>query len=363
MRDFVRGLVRLIFKDVPSFLASFLASQWRQYNAVGQGIFVLALVALAVDAAVSYQYGKSITTLHAIGYAVLAIAFAILPDLAAREGEKGNGWTAVGLLACCLPLGIVALQSHIGYTGGVRLGEMSEVAFHQAKLEGVKQVRDSEATNLDFWRKQLGSLSDEKAALLAQNPWATSVTADALRSEVKTLDGKIAAEEKGGRGGRRAGCKAECEKLKDQRNAVLAKIGGIERLDGITAKIAELTERIERTQNVLKKETREVADTGIRQSLVVHQNGVLGRIAHFAGYEADAETISLASASSTSIAFMMLAPILMFAAGRNRRPEEDEPHATEAGPGSPSFSLDDTIAMFQRAYDKRAGNGLAGMAA
>lgn len=322
MKQFIANLFTLVFRDVPSFIGRFLADQWKQFDTFGQLLFVLALGAITVDAAVSYQYGKSITTTHAIGYALLAVVFALLPDIAAREADRGKAGNAavIGLLG--LPLGLVALQSHIGYTGGVRLGEMSDVAFHQAKLDGATKVRDSEATNLDFWRDQHKALSAEKASIIAHNAWGvTSITADALRDEVAALNGKIAAEEKGGRGGRKAGCKAVCEKLKDERTAVVAKIAATERLADVTKKIADLDQRIEATQKVMAKETQAVADTGIKQSLVVHQNGVLGKMAALVGYHPDAETVSLASASSTSVAFMLLAPLLMFAAGRNRKPE------------------------------------------
>lgn len=308
-------------KKVFGFVTGFLGDQWRQYDSFGQLLFVLALGAISVDAMVSYQYGQSITKTHAIGYALLAIVFALLPDIAAREADRKKYASAIALGILGIPLGLVALQSHIGYTGGVRLGEMTEVAFHEQKLDGAKKVRDGEASNVDLWRKRHADLSEQKRDLLKQAPWAATVTAVSLREELANLDGKIAAEVAGGRGGRKAGCKTECERLKDQRKDVSAKIDNTERLGTLDKELAKLDAQITATQKLMVDSTKAVTDVGIKQSLVVHQNGVLSKVAHLVGVEADAESVSLASASSTSIAFMILAPLLMFSAGRNRRPE------------------------------------------
>ncbi len=86
----------------------------------------MGAIALIVDAAICWQYGISMSTWHAAGFALLAAFFAMLPDAAYRAwrgGEKVNG-VVLGALSVCL--GVVAYQSHLGYSAGVRVGDIQK---------------------------------------------------------------------------------------------------------------------------------------------------------------------------------------------------------------------------------------------
>lgn len=320
-------MIRTI-KQAITFAGSFLTAQWRQYNPTGQMLFVLALVAMAVDATISWEYGMSMSPAHAAGYALIAIAMTLFPDIAASEfekGSKGNGTIFTGL---CMALAVVAYQSHIGYGSGIRLGDMQQTKFHNAKLESEEAGLKSEGTNLDLWRQQRKALADERAALVKDRPFVTTVTAEALRASLPVLDKKIAAEAAGGRGGRKAGCKAECEKLNDEKVKVTEQIANVEMLNGVTAQLAALDAKIDSTQRVIDKKVAQVAETGFKSSTVVNQNTALGDLWQLvSGKEPPAKLVSLATMGTTSLAFLLLAPAFMYGAGRNRIKQGDSPDA------------------------------------
>jgi hypothetical protein len=83
-------------------------------------LLFFALIATAVDAGISYQYGVSMTGLHGWGFALLAIGMAIFPELAIRAMKDGNKAGAATIAAGLVILTPVAYQSHIGYGAGVR---------------------------------------------------------------------------------------------------------------------------------------------------------------------------------------------------------------------------------------------------
>jgi hypothetical protein len=299
-------------------VVAFFQRQWEQYTAVGQMLFVLALGALVVDAAISYQYGISMTTLHGYGFALLAIAFCVLPDIAALEFEKGSpksgGWLAVA----CIPLGLVAYQSHIGYSAGVRLGDMQEAAFRHVKADNATASLTDERTNVKMWREQLADLKKRNADHAASNKgWLITVDPIAMQSQLAAMDTRIENEAK------RVRCAQKCEELKTQRGQLAAMISAIKQEN-------DLTSRIEATQRLIDSKTVAVAATPPGTSLVVNQNDTFAKLWNVAtGVTAsDAinptavqrDFVNTALSGTSSLAFMILAPLLMFAAGRNRKP-------------------------------------------
>lgn len=303
------------------FIGRFFADQWHQFTPTGQLLFALGVVAIAVDAGIAYEYGISMSGLHAAGFALVAIALALLPDVSAREYDRGAHMSCAVIAIACLPLAGVAYQSHIGYGASIRLGDMQQTGFQHTTLDGAKASLENERASLKTFREQRELLVAEREAVKASNPWATGTTADALREEAKILDGRIA-EEIAGKRGRGKGCKAVCEQLQDQKKDVLAKIASVEKLEGATARLAELDASIAATQRVIDDKTAKVASTGYKSSTVVNQNTALGDLWQLvSGREAVASTVSLATMGNASLAFLILAPLFMFAAGRNRKPE------------------------------------------
>lgn len=284
------------------------------YSSIGKFWLTLGIAALIVDAAISYQYGVTLTTLHGLGFALVAIFFALLPDAAYSEFESRRFGSGVAMGLLCVPLGMVAFYSHLGYGAGVRLGDMQQTGVHNAKFEDTRDSLKSDRTNIDMWRKQL-------AELLEQNAWAASVKADALRSQVATADKAIELETK------RGGCKSKCEAKMRERDAINERIGKIEQVE-------DLNKRIEATQRIIDGKTEKAAVATFESSSVVNQNNVAAQLykALFAGttpeeaINPDAVTVSFTNiviAGGGSLAFMIMAPVGFFLAGRYRRREED----------------------------------------
>lgn len=311
-----------MLKRIFGFIGQFLGDQWRQFTPTGQLLFVCGLVAIVVDAGIAYEYGITMSGLHAAGFALVALGLALFPDQVWLAAERRDWWTATILGAitgfALLP---VAYQTHVGYGAGIRLGDMQQTGFQHTKLEGAKNVLGNSRASLATFRTQEKILIEEREQIKAGNPWVTATTADALRAEAKVLDERIAAEIAGKRG-RAAGCKKVCEQLQDEKKGVIGKIASIERLEGVTARLAELEASIKATQRVIDDKTAAVANTGYRSSTVVNQNDALGSLWKlFTGKEAQPDVVSLATTGSASLAFLLMAPAFILAAGRNRKPE------------------------------------------
>lgn len=336
-RGVIRRAVGWAFSRLVSIVGGvgqFLARQWEQYTAFGQFIFLLAVVAISVDVGIAFQYGRSMTFLHAAGFSIVALCFCVFPDAAVLEARKGNFWGAIGIGLACIPLGIGSLQSHVGYSSAVRLGDMQQTGFQHTRLENAKHSLTNERASLATFMDQKKILMGEREEIKASGPWVTMTTADALKEDVKVLDGRIA-DETAGKRGRAAGCKKVCEQLQDERKAVLAKIASVERLEGVTARLAQLDASIEATQRVIDEKTATVAATGYTSSTVVNQNDTFAKMYNLAAIwlgwsnmapeQAIAPTAlqrditNTATASSASFNFMLAGPMLMMVAGLNRR--------------------------------------------
>lgn len=298
-------------------VCGFLKAQWNQYNALGQFLFVIALAAIANDAAISYQYGKSMTTLHAFGFAIVAVTFCVLPDIATKAWGEGRRKAGFWLMLACVPFGLVAYQSHIGYGAGVRLGDMQQTGFQHAKLETANEALKSEVANMGMWRTQLAELKAQNAKFREKNNgWATTVEPTALQAMADEMNTKIANETA------RGGCKAKCEKLMADKAAILTMVANAKEEN-------DLTRRIEATQRIIDGKSRVIADTGYTSSTVVNQNDTFAKLWNIVN-GVDGETAikptavqrdvtNTAMAGFASLAFMLCGPVLMIAAGLNRR--------------------------------------------
>lgn len=302
------------------FIGRFFVDQWVQFTPAGQMLFVFALVAIVVDAGIAYEYGITMSALHAAGFALVALGLAFLPEEAWKAAERKD-YTTAGMLGALsiFILMPVAYQTHVGYGAGIRTGDMQQTGFHNARLEGAQTLRDNSQASLKTFVEQRKILVEERESVKASNPWVTTTTATALREEVNILDGRIA-DETAGKRGRAKGCKTVCEQLQDEKRGVLAKLSSIERLEGVTARLAELDKSIAATQRVIDEKTEKVAAVGYKSSTVVNQNTALGDLWHLVtGKEAPAQIVSLATMGTSSLAFLFMAPAFMIAAGRNRR--------------------------------------------
>lgn len=286
-----------------------LKAWYAGYTSIGKFWLTLGIAALIVDAAISYQYGITQTTLHGLGFALVAIFFALVPDAAYSEIESKRIGSGIALTALCVPLGMVAFYSHLGYGAGVRVGDIQQTGVQNTKFEDQRIALESDRANLDMWRKQLEELK-------SQNAWAASVTADGLRANLESAQKAIDLE------ARRGGCKSKCLALMEKKASLEDRIATSERVD-------DLTKRIEATQRIIDKKTSEVASIDFKSSSVVNQTDVAAQLfLAFTGAAPD-EAIkpntvvrsftNIVIAGGGSLAFMIMAPVGFFVAGRNRR--------------------------------------------
>lgn len=295
---------------------------WNSYTPRGQFWLALGLLMLAVDAALSFAYGITQTTLHGIGFALVAVMFALLPDAAREEWEHGRKVGAICLALLCVPIGAVAYYSHIGYGAGVRVGDIQRATVVNARHQDTRDSVQEARTNLAMFSKRLADLEQ-------QNTWVPTVTADGVRAEIATKDEAIRQEE------RRGGCGPRCLVLKQERAALEARRGTVEQR-------SDLTERIAAARAVVDRAREASAKTQTMQSSVVNQNhvgaqlwlAVNGQDASKAIHPDEVTTsyVNLLVAGAGALAFMLLAPIGMYMAGRNRITSTTMLPSAPAGP-------------------------------
>ena len=310
-------------KSIISATLALIASYWSSHTTKGRIWLTMGVIALIVDAVLCYQYGVTQTLWHGIGFAVVALFFSQLPDGAYEEFQKGNKGAGIVLGLLCIPLGAVAYQSHIGYGAGVRLGDIKKANVQQAKYDGAQDTVGEDKVNLKLWTDQL-------AKLMEQDAWTATVTADALREQLGTLKARID-EEKAGKRGRKAGCGRECERLQDEANTVAAKLGKVEQRE-------DLTKRLEATKRKLDQARVAAASTDAGISSVAMQTDVNTQLfgvvraawtgepleAALKTTEQSAKLANLIITAAGSLAFMLMAPVGFFMAGRNRKSDAKE---------------------------------------
>lgn len=288
-------------------LGSFLSTQWKQYTPFGQMLWVLALIAISVDAGIAYQFGSTLSVLHAAGFALVALAFCILPDVSAMEFRKGRKTTGGWIALACVPLGMVAFLTHLGYSASIRVGDFQQSDVHNAKYEDTRDaVKDAEGRIKQF--------SDRIAELKAANPWITTVSADGLKAQEPALEEAIAQES------RRGGCGPKCLALKQKLADVMEQAGKAEELASHEAMLVA-------AQRGLDKARASAHDaTYVSSTAVNHTDTLFKAISFVRGQFTENVTMTDRDVTNTgimgasSIAFLLLAPLFYLAAGLNRRP-------------------------------------------
>ena len=312
-------------KSLFKFLMSALASWYAGYTNIGKFWLTLGLAALAVDAAISYQYGISQTTLHGLGFALVAIFFAFVPDQAKHLHELGKTKDAYAMSVAAAFLGVVALYSHLGYGAGVRLGDIQQTGFHNANLEGKQDNAVKLNEKIAFLEKRQQALDAELTRLVETRVggWAVSVRP----SSSEELDGAISAKElEAANEAKRRGCKAKCE----------ARTNELAHLKALRAKAKEIEDNNRQHAAALEglaSARNEVAQDEYVSSSVVNQTSVAASLYKvFTGaspadaINPDNTTVKFANliiAGGGALAFMIMAPVGIFIAGRHRRRRED----------------------------------------
>ncbi len=317
-------------------IKKFLSSQWAQYTPFGQFLFVLALAATVVDAGVAYKYGTSMTFLHGVGFALMACAFAVLLDVAGIEWAKRKFTASLSIAGVWLVLGLVLYQSHIGYGAGVRVTDMQQTVAHNTMREdGRKSLADMEA-KIKLLEDNRVRLDADMAKLVAINVGSWSVAVAPASPEA--LDGMIAAKKLEAENEKnRKGCKAKCE----ARNQELAHL---EALRATAVKIDENHKQHTATIKALADARTSAGRVMYASSTVVNQNDTFAQLWNAAiGLEPEKAInptdtmrrfVNIFTSGTTALGFLILAPILMFAAGRNRCEREHSPETVSELPAA-----------------------------
>jgi hypothetical protein len=298
----------------------FIQNRYRSYTPDGKFWLTVGAIALIVDMAIGYSAGAAQATFwHGVGGAGLALGFAFLPDAAYEEMEQKRFAPACLIALICIPIGVKAYEQQLTYTAGMRQGEMVGVNVVNARKENAKSnVKDNEAL--------LKLLNSQLATLMEQDGWTATIKADALREELKTVQERMAAEERGQRG-RKAGRGKEFEALQNKATELTTKIAKVEQRE-------ELTNRIAATKNALetaratddKREHKTSLNMSVAETTAAMFNIVWGQSPEDAmkTTEASLRYATIGSAGLGSLALLLLAPVGFFLAGRRRIKEQHE---------------------------------------
>jgi len=218
----------------------------------------LGLVALALAAAMSFSFGLSMSWKHAALLGLLTFAGSIVWPYIGHLKVSGMKAKALAFSAAGVLFLAVELFSHVGFTNGQRTADVvtadvQNVAY-DTKQESVKRNA-----------KQLEDYKASLAELKAQNAWAATVTADALRAQIPAMDLAIAQETK------RGGCGPKCLKLTQEKADVGAKIA-------IAEKAEDLSKQIALFQGLVNSKETEAVTAEFKVSPVAYQTSFVSQI-------------------------------------------------------------------------------------
>lgn len=315
-----------------------LRSLFASFTPFGKFWLFLGLVSLAAAAGMSFMVGMKMTVLHALFLAVLSFVTAFLPDAAYRAWNEGKSGVAIILAILAVPLFVIEFGQHAAYTAGIRGNDLAITKVQNVKYDdGRSDVEDA--------RKTLALFESRLAELQKANGWATTVTADALRAKMESLNLAIKLEAE------RKGCKAKCLERTKERDEIASRIAVLERVDDVTAKI-------EATKKVIATARTKSATIEHKSSQTEHMNAFLSKAASFVGkgeLVPDAYTeegTQLSANLAIALAGTGLPALALFIAGLYRREEDETPKATIIA--KPSQTIDGSRTLIEAARLKMA---------
>ena len=284
----------------------------------GKFWLTLGLVTLACAALMSFDFGYSISVKHALFLMCLSAIAAFGPDAAREQWHAGHRGIAAVIGLLCVPLLGLEFYTHAGYTAGLR-GQNIETATVQNTRYAGRQDEIAEAkTSLVMWERRLAELE-------AQNAWAASVTADALRAQLASAN--LAIEQETARGG----CKAKCLARTKDRDDLATRIA-------IAEERGNLASKIEATKAVISAARDKAAVTEFKSSAVGHQNEFLSKVVAMVGTGSLRPTEFMSAGAEQSVNLGMalggtgLPALALFIAGLYRRRELRPDHGNNNQP-------------------------------
>lgn len=300
-------------KALTNRFESFITAMLGNLTPTGRVWARVGIVVLIVAAAMSWDFGSSVSLKHAAFLAALTFVAAFGPEAAYKAWQERKYGSAIAIAIICAPLLVIEFYSHAGYTAGLRGSNVETAVVQNTKFDARQDEIKEGRASLAMWEKRLAELE-------SQNAWVTTVTADALRAQLASAN--LAIEQEAAKGG----CKARCLARTKERDELASKIA-------LAEEKSTLTKNIEATKRVLAEARDKAAVTEHKASSVVHQNQFLARAVALVGYQSlePSKTIETATEQSASIMMALagtgLPAFCLFVAGLYRREEEISPAA------------------------------------
>lgn len=229
-----------------------------EWQSVRRYMTHLGMAALVVGVAMAFEYGRSMSYLHAVGLGLVSLVASLI-FIAADKFRQDGAKIASGLaIAFGVLLMGVEYFTHLGYTVGHRVRDTQQTNAGNTVYSTVYDNLESDRTNLRGLQAALKSLQDVA-------PWAATVKADSMRGQVAVWDTEIALETA------RGGCKSKCALLMKQKADLEERIGSAEKAADYQTSIAKL-------QAVIDKKTKTATEQKFTSSTVVNQTNFVTQL-------------------------------------------------------------------------------------
>lgn len=245
---------------IKRYLNTVMSEDWLK-SALVLALLAIGCVGLFYGARMAYKFGMGMSHEHAVTLVLVALlaAFAFpAADILRKNGHGGASKLAVVVGALCLCMELV---THMGYTFGQRHENVTKAMHQTVAYKEQQEALDEAKRNRAMFERRLSDLTQ-------QNGWAATVTADALRARLPSLDLAIKQEEQ------RGGCKARCLERTKERDEIAARIAVLEER-------TKLQEQIEATKRVLDRQRDKAASTDLGNSAVVEQSAAFAKLANW----------------------------------------------------------------------------------
>lgn len=186
----------------------------------------IAGVALALTSLwLTALFGLSISYGMMFALAVISFMASYLPAILVEVSEAGrHRWLVYAGMAVALFVTAIDVTTNASTTGVHKSSDVVQATVQQAKYVDRRDAVASAKDEVALFNKLIDDLK-------AQNPWATSVSAEGLKGQLPALEEAVLQESK------RGGCGPKCLALKEKLASVQNQIGVAEKLDDHTRKL------------------------------------------------------------------------------------------------------------------------------
>jgi len=306
-------------KAITSRFENFITAMMGDLTQTGRIWARVGVVVLIVAAAMSWDFGSSVSLKHAAFLAALTFVAAFGPEAAYKAWEERKKGSAIAIALVCAPLLLIEFYSHAGYTAGLRGSNVETTGVQNMKFDdGRATVKDNEKKAAEY-EARAAQLDKEMAALVTikVNGWTVSTRP----SSPEELDGQIAAKQlEVDNEARRGRCGPKCEARTNE-------LAHLKSLRSKAVEIAKNNQMHAATLEAIANSRNAAANIEHRSSSVVHQNQFLAKAVALIGYQSLEPSKAIEATTEQSASIMMaiagtgLPAFCLFVAGLYRRPE------------------------------------------